>query len=101
MPDTHGTFWAAIADQLQKLRTAKTADDVLRILPSDGDAPGFFKGSGGDGTVSEALHAAGWEQVWAESSFYYTMRAPDGSMITYIEGDIFPGDHHGDIPSAR
>ncbi|MFB7836000.1 hypothetical protein [Streptomyces sp. NPDC056056] len=98
MPDTLDTFWAAIAEQLQELRTAKTADDVLRILPSDGDAPGFFAGSGGDDTVSDVLHTAGWKQVWAESSIYYTMRAPDGSMITYIEGDIFPGDRLGNNP---
>ncbi|MFD7956060.1 hypothetical protein ACFV4X_21505 [Streptomyces ardesiacus] len=98
MPDMLDTFWAVIATQLQELRTAKTADDVLRILPSDGDAPAFFTGSGGDETVSDALRTAGWELVWAESSVYYTMRAPDGSMITYIEGDIFPGDRHGNNP---
>ncbi|MFI5867147.1 hypothetical protein [Streptomyces sp. NPDC051546] len=94
------TFWAVIAEQLQELRTAKNADDVLRILASEGTtAPGFFGGSGGDETVSDALRTAGWEQVWAESSLYYTMRAPDGSMITYIEGDILRGDRHGNNPA--
>ncbi|MFD6470523.1 hypothetical protein [Streptomyces goshikiensis] len=97
--DFHDRFWAVIAEQLQELRTAKTAGDVLHILASDSTtAPGFFAGSGGDDTVSGALLTAGWEQVWAESSLYYTMRAPDGSMITYIEGDIFPGDRHGNNP---
>ncbi|MFJ5817316.1 hypothetical protein ACIQGT_25980 [Streptomyces sp. NPDC093108] len=89
-------FWAVIAAQLMELRSAKNADDVLRILASEGrTAPGFFAGSGGDETVSEALHTAGWTTIWAESSYYYTMRAPDGSMITYIEGDIYRGDRHG------
>lgn len=93
------TFWAVIAEQLQELRSAKNADDVLRILASEGrTAPGFFGGSGGDETVSAALHTAGWTTAWAQSSIYYTMRAPDRSMITYIEGDIFPGDRHGKNP---
>ncbi|MEU3862823.1 hypothetical protein AB0F03_36955 [Streptomyces sp. NPDC028722] len=99
MPDTLDIFWAVIAEQLKELRTAKTADDVLRTLATDqGPNRGFFAGSGGDETVSDALHTAGWELVWAESSIYYTMRAPDGSMITYIEGDIHRGDRHGNNP---
>lgn len=99
MSDVLDTFWAAIAEQLQELRTAKNADDVLSTL-ANGHGPdrGFFAGSGGDETVSDALHTAGWELVWAESSIYYTMRAPDGSMITYIEGDIYRGDRHGNSP---
>ncbi|MFF7115443.1 hypothetical protein ACFY91_24470 [Streptomyces albogriseolus] len=99
MSDVLDTFWAAIAEQLQELRTAKNADDVLSTLASGhGLDRGFFAGSGGDDTVSDALYAAGWELVWAESSIYYTMRAPDGSMITYIEGDIYRGDRHGNCP---
>ncbi|MFI0813649.1 hypothetical protein [Streptomyces echinatus] len=100
MSDVLDAFWAAIAEQLQELRTAKNADDVLRILATGhGPDRGFFAGSGGDETVSDALHTAGWEQVWAESSIYYTMRAPDGSMITYIESDIQRGDRHGNNPA--
>lgn len=100
MADMLDSFWEVIAEQLQQLRTAKTADDVLRILANgQGLDRGFFAGSGGDETVSGALHTAGWELVWAESSIYYTMRAPDGSMITYIEGDILRGDRHGNTPA--
>lgn len=100
MPDR---FWAAIDAQLADLRQARTAADVLRILAPDNDpyhtvlgaephraAPGFFAGSGGDGTVQNALAAAGWRLTWAEASYYYTMTAPDGTVITYIEGDIYP-----------
>ncbi|MBM9624733.1 hypothetical protein [Streptomyces zhihengii] len=95
MTDMLDTFWAAINQQLEQLRTATNADDVLRTLATDqGPDRGFFAGSGGDETVSAALHHAGWELTWAESSIDYTMRAPDGSMITYIEGDILRGDHH-------
>jgi len=102
MPDP---FWTVIAEQHKELESARTADDVIRILRHDrnpygpnwdgaaGDA--FFAGSGGDKTVNAALHTAGWTTVWAESAIYYTMRAPDGSRITYIEGDIYRGDRHG------
>lgn len=92
-------FWATIDAQLDELKSATSADDVLRILSNDripdqaesaGD--GFFAGSGGDGTVRESLTAAGWAVIWAESAYYYVLRAPDGSTVTYIEGDIYRGD---------
>ncbi len=97
-------FWAAITAQLEELKTAATADDVVRILAhsrnpygaghsSSGD--GFFAGSGGDGTVCEALIEAGWRVTWSQASYYYTVTAPDGSMITYIEGDIYRGPRGG------
>ncbi|MGW3932914.1 hypothetical protein ACWECC_33195 [Streptomyces microflavus] len=91
-------FWEVIAAQLDELRSAKNATDVLRILaPENNPTRGFF--AGGDDTVEDALHTAGWTVVWAESSLYYTMRAPDGSMITYVEGDILLGDRHGNGPA--
>jgi hypothetical protein len=97
-------FWAAVDAQLAELRQARTAGDVLRILAParnpynalpghDGttSAPGFFAGGGGDGTVLEALIAAGWRLAWAEASYHYAMTAPDDqSGITYVEGDIYP-----------
>lgn len=96
-------FWATIREQLAELKTAKTADDVIRILShernpygynnADGAASGFFAGSGGDGTVWDALDDAGWIMTWSESGIYYTMRAPSGSEITYVEGDIYRGRH--------
>lgn len=100
-------FWAAVRQQLTELRTATTAEDVLRILAPDrnpyrleepnwdgidGAAQGFFAGSGGDDRVDEALEEAGWEHVWSRSAFWWAMRAPDGSVITYCEGDIYQGD---------
>lgn len=87
------SFWDDIARQLAELRTATTADDVLRILPGgEGSGEGFFAGSGGDDTVMESLLEAGWSVTWAAASYYWVMRAPGGDEITYVEGDIFRGD---------
>lgn len=89
-------FWAAIAAQLEELRTAKTADDVIRICPAvpglSGNADGFFAGSGGDGSVESSLADAGWQNTWRNADYYWVMRAPNGDKITYVEGDIFKGD---------
>lgn len=94
---TLDNFWAAIDAQLADLKTAKTADDVVRVLggrhPDSPGADAFFAGSGGDGSVYGALIEAGWTPAWSEAGYFYVMRAPDGSMITYVEGDIFVGDH--------
>jgi hypothetical protein len=96
-------FWQVISQQLTELAAAGSAADVLRILAtarnpyallhgrSVTSAPGFFAGSGGDGTVQGALAAAGWRVTWWKASYYYTMTAPDGSSVTYCEGDIYPG----------
>ena len=89
-------FWAQIDAQLEDLSSARNADDVIRILggkASAGDA--FFAGSGGDGSVYESLSAAGWSVVWFEAGYHWCMQAPDGSRVTYVEGDIYRGgaDH--------
>ena len=98
------TFWSAIEAQLEELATAKTADDVLAILSKERcpedilfSGEGFFAGSGGDGTVRDALYRAGWRTVWAEASYYWVMRAPNGDEITYIEGDVLRGNR---VPEA-
>lgn len=93
------SFWSVIDDQIKELRTAANADDVLCILANERNpyggssaGDGFFAGSGGDASVQEALGDAGWRVIWSEASYYYVMKAPDGSAITYIEGDIYRGD---------
>lgn len=94
------SFWKTIETQLAECQKAGSADDVLRILatehnpygdPSVSGAPAFFAGSGGDDSLMAALEAAGWSVTWAEAHYHYKMQAPDGSTITYVEGDIFPG----------
>ncbi|MFF4245212.1 hypothetical protein ACFYY2_12145 [Streptomyces sp. NPDC001822] len=101
MPDQ---FWTTIKEQLKELKSAENADDVIRILSPernpygpewdgmDGAASGFFAGSGSGDTIDDALDDAGWSFVWSAWAHHYCMKAPDGSMITYIEGDIYRGN---------
>jgi hypothetical protein len=93
-------FWWVIDIQLAECRGARSADEVLRILATAGNpygdpsitgAPAFFAGSGGDDSLMAALEVAGWTLIWAKAHYHYAMRAPDGSAITYVEGDIFDG----------
>ena len=97
------SFWAAIEGQLDKLREARTVDDVVGVLADppaviadyigdgcSGDA--FFAGSGGDTRILDVLIDAGWRTTWFEASYYYVLEAPDGGELTYIEGDIYRGD---------
>ncbi len=88
-------FWEAIDAQLLELRMAKTADDVIRILPaqpgmSSGD--GFFGGGGGDDIIDGPLIQAGWKHITYEAPYHFSMRAPNGDEITYVEGDIYRGN---------
>src|SRR2546427_572624 len=53
---------------------------------------GFFAGSGGDGSVEDALSEAGWRHTWRKAHYYWVMQAPNGDKITYVEGDIYRGD---------
>ncbi len=97
-------FWVLIRAQLRELKNAENADDVIRILSPernpygngrdgmDGAADGIFAGSGGGNTVDDALDDAGWTYVWSRASYWWAMKAPDGSVITYIEGDVYRGD---------
>lgn len=90
-------FWEEIHRQYEALKNAKSADDVIRILGTDpelqdGNAAAFFAGSGGDEQVIDALSAAGWRITWAEADYYFVAQAPDGSKITYVEGDVYKGD---------
>jgi hypothetical protein len=92
-------FWTAIDEQISALQAAESATDVIAILNQDvsqtyGEiaADGFFAGSGGDQSVSAALEAAGWSYLWSVAGYHWAMKAPDGSLITYVEGDVYIGN---------
>jgi hypothetical protein len=86
-------FWAAIEAQLDLLKTAKSADEVVTILGGKqvgvaaGDA--FFAGGGGNGSIAGVLREAGWSVVWFKADYHWCMQAPDGSQLTYVEGDVY------------
>lgn len=103
-------FWGQIENQLQRLRSASTFNEVHRVLldPAydqvqkdihlngartfDADSA-FFAGSGGEESLQEALYDAGWGLVTAKASYYYAMRHPTtGETLTYLEGDVERGD---------
>jgi len=94
------TFWQTVKQQVTELQSAGSADDVVHILSKERNpyghdsiaGDGFFAGSGGDDSVNEALSTAGWKYVWCKAGYYWAMRAPDDSIITYIEGDIYKGN---------
>lgn len=50
----------------------------------------FWQGGGDD--LSEMLFDRGWKWAWSKATYYFAMTAPDGSGITYIEGDVDLGD---------
>lgn len=90
-------FWAAVQAQLKEAMSAKSAGDLLRIfgkdrnpyggaMPFSGEA--FFAGGDGD-ELWATLHLAGWTPVWTEATYHWAMRAPDGSGVTYVEGDLY------------
>ena len=90
------SFWSEIDQQLDALRTARTAADVFRILGTDsaqdGAARAFFAGGGGDVLPDEPLMEAGWRFVAHEAPYYWCMRAPNGDEVSYVEGDIYLGN---------
>lgn len=89
-------FWEAIDAQLDLLRrkgtTAQVVCQILPAVPGLSSGDGFFGGSGGDAQVSEVLAENGWTYVWAKAHYHWCMQAPDGSRITYVEGDLYQGD---------
>ena len=84
-------FWEAIDAQLALLTKAATAADVIKILGGAGEKA-FFAGSGGDGTVFDALRDAGWATETYEASYYWCLKAPNGDLISYVEGDVYVGN---------
>lgn len=93
-------FWTMIDRDLDRIETEKpnTYDAVKDILadqtmPGVASAPAFFGGSGGDRSLYSALRVAGWRMIWSEASYYYVARHQDtGEILTYCEGDVYPGD---------
>lgn len=87
-------YWAAIDHELELIKTATTAAEVVAILnehdplgKSAGDA--FFGGSGGDNPLDDSLTEAGWKFANCWASYHWKMQAPNGDVIEYVEGDVY------------
>jgi hypothetical protein len=93
-------FWQQIDADLDRIEAEQptTYAHVADILkgqtePGISAAPAFFAGGGGDRSLFSALSVAGWRRTWAEADYYYVATHPDtGETLTYVEGDVYPGD---------
>lgn len=86
-------FWEVIDATLVQLRAATSADAVLELCPQIPDVScgdGFWEG--GYDEFADALIDAGWRFTWSKAPYHFVMRAPDGSQIYYIEGDLIRGN---------
>lgn len=79
--------------QLAQLATITTAKDVLTLCaPVDGSVgDGFWIGDGDE--MMGTLFDAGWTGVDVRASYHWCLKAPDGSMLTYVEGDLYRGNN--------
>lgn len=107
-------FREVLEEQLRQMENASTVDDVLSLCPAGCDdhvrpgqwcercseyrgiGDGAFMGDGDD--MLGALYAASWRAVDYRASYHWCLKAPDGSMLTYVEGDLYRGNS---MPSAR
>jgi hypothetical protein len=103
-------FWDTIKTQLEELKTARTAAEVVKILNNsnrgsaeiseylgdrDGSADAFFAGGGGDENVIDVLRWDNphWVAIDVRDTYYGCVRSTaDGSYLTYIEGDVYAAD---------
>lgn len=94
-------FWEMIDDQLSRIinqrpHSYQQLAEILSTQPGISSADAFFAGSGGDAGLDDALLTAGWRFLHCENSYHYSMVSPNGEKLTYVEGDIYPGDHFAD-----
>ena len=86
-------FWEDVDDQLVRLSTARSPEEVFAICPpvaSVSVGAGFFFGDGDD--VMAALFDAGWILMWSKAPYYWAMWAPYARAgLTYVEGDLERG----------
>lgn len=85
--------WANVDECLDKVRLARTVDQVILVLnehfaPSAGNS--FFGGDAGE--IWDALESAGWQIIWSAAEYHFVAQDPSGQMLTYTEGDVDRGD---------
>lgn len=98
------TYWEQVATERKVMAEVKpkTAAEVVAILNEHdpmsvqltGDA--FYSGGNDGGSLAEDLAPAGWSLIWSEEGgdyFYVIEHEETGDRLTYIEGDVYAGDH--------
>lgn len=84
------TFWKHVDQQIKALTTARHVDDVISTCPEVSSGDGFFAGGGDE--MYEALMTAGWRPVEWQAAYYWCVAAPDGGLLSYVEGDLYRGN---------
>lgn len=87
------SYWDVIEAQLARVKEAKSAETVLTVCahePGLSAGNGFWGGDGDD--LLGALYDAGWKSVDVRASYHWCLQAPDGSLLTYVEGDLYRGN---------
>jgi hypothetical protein len=89
--DDYWTNYEACLDQVAR---GVTADGLIRTCNEHFDksvADAFFPG-GGDRDMLGTLMESGWSTVWVRADYYFAARDREGTVITYVEGDIYWGN---------
>lgn len=86
---TRDPVWDVVDAQLREFKSVKSGAEVIALTDNAGQGcgDGFFMGTGED--MWDALDDAGWRTVWSKANYHWKMRAPDGSTISYVEGDLY------------
>lgn len=87
-------FRSTVDALLVKLCAAKTVDEVMVICakePEISAGEGFWIADGD--AMLGALYNAGWQCVEYRAVYHWCLRAPDGSLLTYTEGDLDRGNN--------
>lgn len=85
---------ATYKQSLENLTTVTTVNQLLTYTSCPNSTTGYFWGGDYD-DFSWALIDAGWHIDWREPYFFLATDR-QGSQITYIEGDIYEGNHLND-----
>ncbi|MFZ2241653.1 MAG: hypothetical protein WAV90_19225 [Gordonia amarae] len=88
-------FWSHIDRVLLHASKSRTADELITAVKAGPDqdhgaGDAFFAGSGGDNQLIDVLYRVHWSVKRIEGDYWWTATAKsDGSVVEYIEGDLY------------
>lgn len=77
----------------RRVAAYSSPDDVIAAYPHQegiSAGQGFYEGDGDD--LADELSSAGWRSVRWEAPYYWCMKAPNGQLLSYVEGDLYRGN---------